>query len=120
MIAEYSTDNETRLPTMVCFIPSLECGRSFKVSIHSWVNHPKGSPFAIAMCKDHGLVVKFEARVFINGNLVACVSVNPSCLDAALRKQPYELDGLISAQVPLFLGITRKRLGTVRILLAMI
>jgi hypothetical protein len=56
---------------MTCFVPSLKYGRRFKISIHSWVNQPDGSAYAKAMCKEPGHDVKFDARVFIHGHLVA-------------------------------------------------
>jgi hypothetical protein len=74
---EFSLESEIRIPTMTCFIPSLECGRQFKVSIHSWVNHPEGSAFTKAKCTESSQEVKFEARVFIHGDLVAYASLVP-------------------------------------------
>lgn len=71
--AEFSSSNgSTGLPTMTCFVPSLDAGAPFQISIHSWRGHPEVSQFTKAFSK-HAELVQFEARVFIDGYFVACV-----------------------------------------------
>ncbi|KAL6872955.1 hypothetical protein J3F83DRAFT_731554 [Trichoderma novae-zelandiae] len=62
------------LPTVCCFIPSLPAGAPFQVSIHSW-NSPTVSQFTKCYSK-HGDDANFEARVFIDGQLVASASLD--------------------------------------------
>lgn len=57
---------------MTCFVPSLDAGAPFQISIHSWRGHPEVSQFTKAFSK-HAELVQFEARVFIDGYFVACV-----------------------------------------------
>ncbi|KAL7911858.1 hypothetical protein GGI35DRAFT_300849 [Trichoderma velutinum] len=57
------------LPTVCCFIPSLPSGTPFQVSIHSW-SSPIVSQFTGCYSK-YGDSANFEARVFIDGQLVA-------------------------------------------------
>ncbi|KAK1753343.1 hypothetical protein QBC47DRAFT_40985 [Echria macrotheca] len=59
------------MPVMTCFVPSLPVGAPFQVSIHNWTI-PNISQFA----KDysgHPELVKFEARVLVDGRLVAAM-----------------------------------------------
>ncbi|KAI0391139.1 hypothetical protein F5Y17DRAFT_468457 [Xylariaceae sp. FL0594] len=60
------------LPTMTCFMPGLQPGTPFNISLHSWKT-PDISQFARNYTK-HPEAVKFEARVFIDGRLVATSS----------------------------------------------
>ncbi|POS83724.1 hypothetical protein EPUL_003139, partial [Erysiphe pulchra] len=53
------------LPTMTCFVPSLEAGHNFRVSIHSWEN-PEISFDTLGLRRLQGKV-SFEARIFIDG-----------------------------------------------------
>lgn len=57
------------LPTVCGFIPSLAAGTSFQISIHSW-SAPSVSQFTRCYSK-YGECANFEARVFIDGQLVA-------------------------------------------------
>ncbi|OAA34782.1 hypothetical protein NOR_08294 [Metarhizium rileyi] len=57
------------LPTVCCFVPSLPAGTPFRVSIHSW-NVPTVSKFTNSYSK-FPENVQFEARLFIDGRLVA-------------------------------------------------
>ncbi|KAL6816221.1 hypothetical protein V8C40DRAFT_282160 [Trichoderma camerunense] len=57
------------LPTVCCFIPSLASGTPFQVSIHSW-SSPIVSQFTRCYSK-FGDSANFEARVFVDGQLVA-------------------------------------------------
>ncbi|KAG6004399.1 hypothetical protein E4U21_001119 [Claviceps maximensis] len=57
------------LPTLCCFVPSLPHGSPFQVSIHSWTA-PIVSQFAQSFSQ-YPENVKFEARLFIDGRLVA-------------------------------------------------
>lgn len=57
------------LPTMTCFIPSLEAGSPFHISIHSWVQNPEASAFTKAITK-HPELVKFQARIYFDGCLI--------------------------------------------------
>ncbi|RKF60297.1 hypothetical protein OnM2_052013 [Erysiphe neolycopersici] len=53
------------LPTMTCFVPSLEAGHNFRVSIHSWEN-PEISFNTLGLRRLPDKV-SFEARLFIDG-----------------------------------------------------
>ncbi|KAI8959610.1 hypothetical protein F5Y11DRAFT_350363 [Daldinia sp. FL1419] len=57
------------LPTMTCFTPGLSPGTQFNISLHSWKT-PDISQFTKNYSK-HTESVKFEARVLIDGRLVA-------------------------------------------------
>lgn len=63
---------------MTCFMPGLPPGTPFNISLHSWKT-PDISQFARNYTK-HPEAVKFEARVFIDGRLVAYV-----CYQSFLR-----------------------------------
>ncbi|KAG8413583.1 hypothetical protein J3458_012658 [Metarhizium acridum] len=62
------------LPTVCCFVPSLPTGTPFRVSIHSW-NAPVVSKFTNSYSK-FPENVKFEARLFIDGRLVASTALD--------------------------------------------
>lgn len=57
------------LPAMTCFVPSLQPGAQFHISIHSW-GTPRISQYALAYSK-FPLLVKLEARIMIDGRMVA-------------------------------------------------
>ncbi|KAK3388458.1 hypothetical protein B0T20DRAFT_484028 [Sordaria brevicollis] len=57
------------LPVMTCFIPSLPAGSPFQISMHAW-KAPDISLFTKTYSR-HTEFLKFEARVFIDGRLVA-------------------------------------------------
>ncbi|KAI0898577.1 hypothetical protein F4806DRAFT_494237 [Annulohypoxylon nitens] len=59
---------------MTCFIPGLSPGIQFNISLHSWKT-PDISQFTRNYSK-HPELVKFEARVLIDGRLVASSSFN--------------------------------------------
>ncbi|SPN96607.1 uncharacterized protein DNG_00128 [Cephalotrichum gorgonifer] len=65
-----STNGSTGLPTMTCFVPSLDAGSPFQISIHCWSEHPEVSQFTKVFSR-HADLVLFEARVFIDGYFVA-------------------------------------------------
>ena len=68
--SEFSVPNcAMGLPTMTCFIPSLEAGSPFHISIHSWVQNPEASAFTKAITK-HPELVKFQARIYFDGCLI--------------------------------------------------
>ena len=69
------------LPTVCCFVPSLAHGAPFQVSIHSW-SEAIVSQYAKSYSKFPD-TVKFEARLFIDGRLVAYV-----VLASSLRSVP--------------------------------
>ncbi|KAK7227745.1 hypothetical protein V2G26_015748 [Clonostachys chloroleuca] len=60
------------LPTLCCFVPSLEFGTPFNISIHSW-DRPPVSQFTRSYSKYIDKLI-FEARLFIDGRLVASTS----------------------------------------------
>ncbi|KAL7946150.1 hypothetical protein V8C42DRAFT_322610 [Trichoderma barbatum] len=62
------------LPTVCCFIPSLASGTPFQISIHSW-SSPSVSQFTRCYSK-YGDSANFEARVFIDGQLVASATLD--------------------------------------------
>ncbi|RCI09046.1 hypothetical protein L249_5145 [Ophiocordyceps polyrhachis-furcata BCC 54312] len=66
---EFSHTHGSGLPTVCCFVPSLEAGSPFRVSIHSWIN-PTTSQYTKPYTKFSDKV-KFEARLFIDGRLIA-------------------------------------------------
>ncbi|KAL2268264.1 hypothetical protein VTJ83DRAFT_3110 [Remersonia thermophila] len=57
------------IPVMTCFVPSLPPGSGFQISIHCW-GEPALSEFAQTYSK-HTSLLKFEARIFIDGRQVA-------------------------------------------------
>lgn len=57
------------LPTMTCFVPSLQPGVHFHISIHCW-DTPRISQYSLNYSK-HPDLVKFEARILIDGRTVA-------------------------------------------------
>lgn len=57
------------IPIMTCFIPSLNPAARFHISIHSW-EHPTVSQFTRTYSK-HSESARFEARVLIDGRMVA-------------------------------------------------
>lgn len=63
------------LPTVCCFVPSLPPGSPFQVSLHSW-SPPNISQFTRSYSK-YAEMVKFEARLFVDGRLIAYVVVPP-------------------------------------------
>ncbi|KAH9902343.1 hypothetical protein F4778DRAFT_120978 [Xylariomycetidae sp. FL2044] len=62
------------LPTMTCFMPGLSCGTPFNISLHCWKT-PDISQFTKSYSK-HPELVKFEARVLVDGRLVASSAFN--------------------------------------------
>ncbi|KAI1820150.1 hypothetical protein F4861DRAFT_543223 [Xylaria intraflava] len=73
--AEFAyTNGSFGLPTMTCFMPGLPPGTAFNISLHSWKT-PDISQFTRGYSK-HPELVKFEARVLIDGRLVATSSFN--------------------------------------------
>ncbi|KAK4226624.1 hypothetical protein QBC38DRAFT_219588 [Podospora fimiseda] len=58
------------MPVMTCFVPSLPAGHPFQISLHSWTT-PKISTFTKTAYSKHLDLVKFEARVLLDGRLVA-------------------------------------------------
>ncbi len=64
-----SYESMTILPTLTCFVASLDRGSSFRVSIHSW-EKPKPSNL-LRSYKTPEEVVLFEAKVYIDGILMA-------------------------------------------------
>jgi hypothetical protein len=59
------------LPVMTCFIPGIAVGAPFQISVHNW-HTPEVSQFTRTYSK-HAELVKFEARIFIDGRVVALV-----------------------------------------------
>ncbi|KAI1125923.1 hypothetical protein F5Y10DRAFT_245923 [Nemania abortiva] len=59
---------------MTCFMPNLPPGTPFNISLHSWKT-PDVSQFTRNYSK-HPELVKFEARVLVDGRLVATSSFN--------------------------------------------
>ncbi|KAL7629606.1 hypothetical protein AAE478_001128 [Parahypoxylon ruwenzoriense] len=62
------------LPTMTCFMPGLSPGTQFNISLHCWKT-PDVSQFTRNYSK-HPELVKFEARVLVDGRLIASSSFN--------------------------------------------
>ncbi|POR34960.1 Uncharacterized protein TPAR_04843 [Tolypocladium paradoxum] len=73
--AEFShSHGSIGLPTVCCFVPSLAPGAPFQVSIHSW-SDAIVSQFARSYSK-FPETVKFEARLFLDGRLVASTALD--------------------------------------------
>ncbi|KAI1437652.1 hypothetical protein GGR50DRAFT_52416 [Xylaria sp. CBS 124048] len=68
------TNGSFGLPTMTCFMPGLPPGTPFNISLHSWKT-PDISQYTRNYSK-HPELVKLEARVLIDGRLVATSSFN--------------------------------------------
>ncbi|KAI8947973.1 hypothetical protein F4801DRAFT_483938 [Xylaria longipes] len=68
------TNGSYGLPTMTCFMPGLPPGTPFNISLHSWKT-PDVSQFTRNYSK-HPELVKFEARVLVDGRLIATSSFN--------------------------------------------
>ncbi|KAI4867570.1 hypothetical protein F4820DRAFT_467758 [Hypoxylon rubiginosum] len=64
------------LPTMTCFMPAMSPSTPFSISLHCWKT-PDVSQFTKNYSK-HAELVKFEARVLVDGRLVASSSFNRS------------------------------------------
>lgn len=64
------------VPVMTCFVPSLAAGSGFQISIHCW-RRPDLSQFTRTYSK-HTDLIKFEARILVDGRLVACVVLRAS------------------------------------------
>ncbi|KAH6995844.1 hypothetical protein BKA56DRAFT_666130 [Ilyonectria sp. MPI-CAGE-AT-0026] len=62
------------VPTLCCFVPSLAPGTPFQISIHSWTI-PAISQFAKSY-SEYPESVKFEARLFVDGRLVASTALD--------------------------------------------
>jgi hypothetical protein len=63
------THGSVGLPIMTCFVPGLQAGSRFHVSVHSW-REPEVSHFTRTYSK-HPELAKFEARIMIDGRLAA-------------------------------------------------
>ena len=61
------------LATMTCFVPSLPTRKHYFISIHSW-HDPEVSQFTRSYSK-HPELVQFEARIIVDGRLIAFVIV---------------------------------------------
>ncbi|KAK7421238.1 hypothetical protein QQX98_002370 [Neonectria punicea] len=73
--AEFSQSHGSfGLPTLYCFVPSLAAGTPFQISIHSWTI-PVISQFTKSYSEFPGNV-KFEARLFVDGRLVASTTLD--------------------------------------------
>ncbi|KAK0702541.1 hypothetical protein B0T21DRAFT_388100 [Apiosordaria backusii] len=57
------------MPVVTCFVPSLPAGSPFQISLHCWRN-PEISQFTRTYSK-HIELVKYEARILLDGRLVA-------------------------------------------------
>lgn len=68
--SEFSHNRGTfGLPVTTCFVPGLQPGAPFHISIHCWAN-PKVSQYTQSYSK-HPELVKLEARILVDGRLVA-------------------------------------------------
>ncbi|KAK3990908.1 hypothetical protein QBC44DRAFT_238239 [Cladorrhinum sp. PSN332] len=64
------TNSPGLMPVMTCFIPSLPVGHAFQISMHCWKT-PVISQFTKTAYSKHVDLVKFEARILLDGRLVA-------------------------------------------------
>lgn len=63
------------LPTLTCFVPSLDAGSPFNISLHSW-GEPEPSEYTQGYTQ-HAESCNWEARVFVDGRLLSCVPRPP-------------------------------------------
>lgn len=85
MVLEFSNPHGPfGLPTVCGFIPSLAAGTPFQISIHSW-SAPSVSQFTRCYSK-YGECANFEARVFVDGQLVAYAN-DSQCLQSWLANR---------------------------------
>lgn len=63
------TSGSYGLPTLTCFVPGLTGGTPFNISLHNW-RKPEISQYTKSYSQ-HLELVKWEARVIIDGRLVA-------------------------------------------------
>ncbi|CEJ93748.1 hypothetical protein VHEMI09318 [[Torrubiella] hemipterigena] len=75
------------LPTVCCFVPGLVPGEPFQISIHSW-NPPTFDPITQAYPQYQDNAV-FEARVFIDGRLIASTSFGN---EKTMQTWPYVIE----------------------------
>lgn len=61
--------NFGQMPVLTTFVPSLEKGSPFRVSIHSW-EKPRPSRLIEGMMQPDDMLL-YEARVFIDGDCIA-------------------------------------------------
>lgn len=61
------------LPVMTCFVPSLQPGIPFHISVHCW-GDPGVTQYTQNYSK-HCELVKFEARIMIDGRTIAYVDL---------------------------------------------
>lgn len=74
--AEFAlTTGSFGLPTLTCFVPSLDAGSPFNISLHSW-GEPEPSQYTQAYTQ-HAESCNWEARVFVDGRLLSCVPRPP-------------------------------------------
>ncbi|RYP76626.1 hypothetical protein DL769_003586 [Monosporascus sp. CRB-8-3] len=97
------TQGSYGLPTMTCFVPGLRPGTPFNISLHCWQT-PEISHFTKNSFSEHLDLVKFEARVLIDGRLVAYVLKH-----IARNYQFHHLMGLGVTDLPHFLAPDRGR-----------
>lgn len=71
-------DSMSQIPVVTSFVPSLECGSPFRISIHSW-EAPQPSQILRAF-KSRDETVAFEARIYIDGDMVTQKVFNRSTL----------------------------------------
>lgn len=59
------------LPTLTCFVPGLDAGSPFNISLHSW-GKPEPSEYTQSYTQ-HAEACNWEARVFVDGRLLSYV-----------------------------------------------
>lgn len=68
-------------PTLTCFVPNLQNGHPFRVSLHSW-EPPVPTRTTKALAATQNRVAYFEARVLLDGLCVAYAEASRNIDDA--------------------------------------
>ncbi|KAK7924236.1 NADH dehydrogenase (ubiquinone)-like protein [Apiospora marii] len=76
------------LPTLTCFVPGLTGGTPFNISLHNW-RKPEISQYTRSYSQ-HLELVKWEARVVIDGRLVASSSFDQGATWPQLLSRSFE------------------------------
>ncbi|KAK8019961.1 hypothetical protein PG990_005099 [Apiospora arundinis] len=82
------TSGSYGLPTLTCFVPGLTGGTPFNISLHNW-RKPEISQYTRSYSQ-HLDIVKWEARVIIDGRLVASSSFTQGVTWPQLLSRSFE------------------------------
>ncbi|KAK8050104.1 hypothetical protein PG994_011834 [Apiospora phragmitis] len=82
------TSGSYGLPTLTCFVPGLAGGTPFLISLHNW-RKPEISPYTKGYSQ-HLDLVKWEARVTIDGRLIASSSFSQDATWPQILSRSFE------------------------------